>query len=424
MSATVLPKRALSTLATSNTSQDWTRPTNRKSKPAPAPPAYVITAPSAKVASSKAVNAPSTSLPHYAKVSTPVPSSAPVLPSLPAYVQLTTSPLQLLKKVYPIEFLLSMRHLPQCTLPPAPTPVDIIRSYNTEFEEKERLQDQAPALVVQPTQAISFVRTIIPDVSSKPMFSPSRPVSLVASGSPIVSRLSDNKENGTTPPSRSPLPIGSGKKPVGSGKPCDRSDQVQKPRPEIQDGFFHTLSPFVTLSPTAAPAPPPNTPIRPEIIEPVPYTVSLSLFQALSNLPQQPESPAVKTPLASVLVTPPRPDEDDVVSDAALDVVTARMKGIYRETDSKRLGNRQKQIEYGKSTVGYKNYLDTVPRSKRTREDPKTPNRHQICSKRSWDGQIRKWRRLLHKFDPVGAETDNDDLGLESDDEEVEVRLG
>ena len=39
-------------------------------------------------------------------------------------------------------------------------------------------------------------------------------------------------------------------------------------------------------------------------------------------------------------------------------------------------------------------------RQKRKRSDPQTPNPKQICSKRSWDGQIRKWRRLLHVYDP------------------------
>lgn len=32
---------------------------------------------------------------------------------------------------------------------------------------------------------------------------------------------------------------------------------------------------------------------------------------------------------------------------------------------------------------------------------PATPRKNQKCSKRSWDGQVRKWRRELHKWDPV-----------------------
>lgn len=39
-------------------------------------------------------------------------------------------------------------------------------------------------------------------------------------------------------------------------------------------------------------------------------------------------------------------------------------------------------------------------RKDRKRDDPRTPDKYQVCSKRSWDGQISKWRRLLHRFDP------------------------
>jgi histone RNA hairpin-binding protein len=31
-----------------------------------------------------------------------------------------------------------------------------------------------------------------------------------------------------------------------------------------------------------------------------------------------------------------------------------------------------------------------------------------VCSKRSWDGQIRKWRRLLHEYDPPKGEDEED----------------
>lgn len=37
---------------------------------------------------------------------------------------------------------------------------------------------------------------------------------------------------------------------------------------------------------------------------------------------------------------------------------------------------------------------------------PDTPDVHQICSKRSFDGQAKKWRRELHLWDPE----DEDDL--------------
>ncbi|KAI9092168.1 histone RNA hairpin-binding protein RNA-binding domain-containing protein [Phlyctochytrium arcticum] len=69
-------------------------------------------------------------------------------------------------------------------------------------------------------------------------------------------------------------------------------------------------------------------------------------------------------------------------------------------TDERRLEQRQKQIDYGKNTVGYKRYIAMVPKHKRKRGDPETPKKHAKCSKRCWDGLIRHWRRKLHEWDP------------------------
>ncbi len=55
----------------------------------------------------------------------------------------------------------------------------------------------------------------------------------------------------------------------------------------------------------------------------------------------------------------------------------------------------------GKRTVGYETYVKVVPKWKRVRGQPRTPDKHSNCSKRSWDGQVRKWRRLLHEYDGV-----------------------
>lgn len=38
--------------------------------------------------------------------------------------------------------------------------------------------------------------------------------------------------------------------------------------------------------------------------------------------------------------------------------------------------------------------------------DPRTPDKHVNCSKRSFDGQLRKWRRQLHAYDPIGHTSD------------------
>jgi len=74
------------------------------------------------------------------------------------------------------------------------------------------------------------------------------------------------------------------------------------------------------------------------------------------------------------------------------------------ETDPVRLAARQKQIDFGKNTLGYQEYVKQVPRSRRKYGDPMTPNKNLKCSKRSWDGQIRKWRRSLHNWDPQADE--------------------
>lgn len=65
-----------------------------------------------------------------------------------------------------------------------------------------------------------------------------------------------------------------------------------------------------------------------------------------------------------------------------------------------RLRKRLRQIEFGKNTPGYREYLKLVPIAERGRYDPHTPRVKQYCSKRSFDGQVRKWKRDLHIFDP------------------------
>ena len=45
-----------------------------------------------------------------------------------------------------------------------------------------------------------------------------------------------------------------------------------------------------------------------------------------------------------------------------------------KETDSLRLQQRLKQISFGKNTMGYDNYLTAVPKHKRGREHPRTPD--------------------------------------------------
>eukprot|EP00038_Savillea_parva_P009052 m.180892 g.180892 ORF g.180892 m.180892 type:complete len:272 (-) comp15128_c0_seq1:1760-2575(-) len=70
------------------------------------------------------------------------------------------------------------------------------------------------------------------------------------------------------------------------------------------------------------------------------------------------------------------------------------------ETDAHRLKMRQKAIQYGKNTREYANYMKLVPKKKRGITHPRTPDRFEVMSKRSWDSKVKTWRKQLHEFEP------------------------
>ena len=92
-----------------------------------------------------------------------------------------------------------------------------------------------------------------------------------------------------------------------------------------------------------------------------------------------------------------------------------------RLTDEKRLTKRQRQIDIGKETVGYKVYCEKITRAERTKHHPQTPDKGVACSSRSWQGVVRVWRRKLHYWDtPEVVEKYRKKMGWSDDEEEEE----
>ena len=93
----------------------------------------------------------------------------------------------------------------------------------------------------------------------------------------------------------------------------------------------------------------------------------------------------------------------DFTDDFAVEQDEAKVKRdaeAFRETDPHRLSQRQRQIDFGKNTVGYQRLSEAYPNKRnRPRDVPKTPDVHKKCSKRAFDGLVRVWRRRLHEWD-------------------------
>lgn len=88
---------------------------------------------------------------------------------------------------------------------------------------------------------------------------------------------------------------------------------------------------------------------------------------------------------------------------------------VELEVDEEILRRRQKQIDYGKNTEGYQNYIIKVPFDQRTRAHPSTPNKSKKMSRRKWDGGIRIWRQLLHHFDNPETKSNVSISSIDSD---------
>lgn len=73
---------------------------------------------------------------------------------------------------------------------------------------------------------------------------------------------------------------------------------------------------------------------------------------------------------------------------------------VDAETMKRRISHREWQVRIGRDTLGYKVYQRYLERSlPLPAGDVQPPPAKQNCSKRGWDGQLRKWRTELHKYD-------------------------
>ena len=86
-------------------------------------------------------------------------------------------------------------------------------------------------------------------------------------------------------------------------------------------------------------------------------------------------------------------------SEVPLSVFGGPANVVERITDEHKLSQRQKQIDFGKNTIGYERYSRQVRRHERRPGDPRTPDIREPHSKRQFDGLVKEWRRRLHQWE-------------------------
>lgn len=109
-----------------------------------------------------------------------------------------------------------------------------------------------------------------------------------------------------------------------------------------------------------------------------------------SSAQVKPASPQKKPPKAAVS------KKTEELEEGEIEEVDPPVKPLWI-TDEAILARRQKDIDKGKDSAVYRRYVEAIPKAERIRGiHPRTPNKYQNVSRRSWDAQVRIWRRALH----------------------------
>jgi hypothetical protein len=146
-----------------------------------------------------------------------------------------------------------------------------------------------------------------------------------------------------------------------------------------------------------------SQPVSPDICG----EINLKPYLSLDFIEDPPQPISPKTPNVKPLLSP-KSHEATTTKSPFKNSKTPNSKSPRNRPvsplDDQRLVQRQKQIDYGYRTVGYVRYRLLVSKEGRKPDHPRTPKKAQGCSKRSWDGQLKKWRRDLHLWDPDNLE--------------------
>jgi Histone RNA hairpin-binding protein RNA-binding domain len=161
-------------------------------------------------------------------------------------------------------------------------------------------------------------------------------------------------------------------------------------------------SPVEVATPGASPSPwgtpQPVASSWAAVADPEPRVIDVAALEAEQHQTEIAQGDAAALPVG----TPARP-QGDAQAEGAEDQERGRTK--TREDNEHRLAQRQRQIDIGKGSEEYIAYCQMFPHGGKRKRRAKTPDKYQICSKRSFDGQISKWRRQLHS--EVGHSTAN-----------------